>query len=112
MNEKPIIGLTEEVTVKGITEKKVIARIDTGATRSSIDHKLAEELNLGPAKKKVKVKSATGTETRDVIHAIITIKNHTIKASFTLADRKHMKYHLLIGRNILKHGFLIDTTQS
>ena len=31
-----------------------------------------------------------------------------IKAQFTLADRSHMRYPVLIGQNILKQGFLIN----
>ncbi len=108
---KTLIGLTEEVRIIGERSKRVVARIDTGATRSSIDVGLAHELGLGPEVRTVKIKSATGSSVRGVVKAKIIIAGRKIKASFTLADRKHMKYRVLVGQNILKRGFLIDTTR-
>ena len=31
-----------------------------------------------------------------------------MKSEFTIADRTHMKYKILVGQNILKEGFLVD----
>ena len=40
---------------------------------------------------------------------MIKMNGLVIEAEFTLADRAHMNYPLLIGQNILKKGnFLID----
>lgn len=108
---KTIIGLTEHVRIIASRSKRIIARIDTGATRSSIDMGLAKELGIGPLIKTVKVKSATGSSVRGVVKAKIIIAGRKINASFNLADRRHMKYHVLVGQNILKRGFLIDTTR-
>ncbi|MBI4016187.1 MAG: ATP-dependent zinc protease [Candidatus Aenigmarchaeota archaeon] len=108
---KTLIGLTEEVKIIGAHAKRVVARIDTGATRSSIDIGLAKELGIGPLIRTVKVKSATGSSVRDVVKAKIIIAERKINASFNLADRRHMKYRVLVGQNILKRGFLIDTTK-
>ncbi|MBI4148583.1 ATP-dependent zinc protease [Candidatus Woesearchaeota archaeon] len=108
---KTVIGMTEEVSIIGERSKRVAARVDTGATRSSIDVVLAHELGLGPTLKTVKVKSASGSTVRGVIKTKIIIANRKIKASFTLADRRHMKYKVLVGQNILKRGFLIDTAK-
>ena len=55
---KIVIGLAEKVSVhypRG--KKRVIAKIDTGATKSSIDSNLAAELKLGPV-----IKSNTKNE--------------------------------------------------
>ena len=111
MTEKVVLGLTEEVTILGDKgkEKMVIARIDTGATFSSIDLKLAEILGLGPLEKTRIVKSASGVKKRSLVKAKIKFNGFVIEEEFTLADRSHMTYPLLIGQNILKkEGFLID----
>lgn len=86
-----------------------MARIDTGATSSSIDNKLANELGLVPITKSKIVKSAYGVKRRPVVKAKVKMDGFTIEEEFTLADRSHMTYKLLIGQNILKKGdFLID----
>lgn len=111
---RTIIGLIERVVVKGPKgeEKEVVARIDTGATASSIDVKLAADLKLGPVLKSKVVKSASGTALRPVVAATIVIADRKIKTLFTLADRAHMKYRVLIGQNILiENKFLIDPTK-
>lgn len=108
--EKQIISLMERVTVSGNSkEKEVNARIDTGAHTSSIDVKLAAELNLGPIIETKNVKSASGVGLRPIIKARIKIRGKTLESEFTIANRDHMKYSVLVGRNILsKAGFLID----
>lgn len=111
MESKKIIGLTEKVKVIGnndIKEKVVAARIDTGATMSSIDAKLAAQLHLGPIVRTKKVKSSLGEEIRPVVKASLEIAGRKVKGNFSVADRKRMKYVLLIGQNILKMGFLVD----
>jgi hypothetical protein len=110
--DKTIIGLTEEIRINGnMSDEAVIARIDTGATKSSIDLTLAAKLMLGPVIESKLIKSAHGSKLRPVIEADIIIKDKKISAHFTLADRSHMKYPMLIGQNILREGgFLIDPT--
>ena len=109
MGEKVILGLTEQIKLLGSKEIELIARIDTGATASSVDSTLAEELSLGPVIRTKIVKSASGIEKRPIVKAKIILKDIEIEEEFTLADRRHMTYPLLIGQNILKKGnFLID----
>lgn len=109
-----IIGLSETVTVEGTDNKKeVTARIDTGAHTSSIDVRLAADLKLGPITSVKNVKSASGVGLRPIIKAKITINGKTLESDFTIANRDHMKYSVLVGRNILsKLGFLIDPTKN
>ena len=112
LNGKIVIGLTEKVNVYCNPHKKnVTAKIDTGATKSSIDTNLAAELKLGPVIKSKIVKSAHGSKLRPIIEATIELAGRRIKSEFTLADRAHMKYRILIGQNILKDGYLIDPTK-
>ncbi len=102
---KTIIGLVETVDIGG---KKFKARIDTGAGRSSLDKEIAEKLNLGPVIKNVKVRSVHGKSERPVIKAQIKLGDQELTATFSLANRNEMERPVLIGRNILKKGFLID----
>jgi len=109
-NKKTVIGLSEEVIIFGPKnkKKKVMARIDTGATKSSIDIQLAADLALGPILKAALIRSASGTGLRPVVESRIEFADKDITAEFSLADRSHMKFPVLIGQNILKEGFLVD----
>jgi len=107
-----LVGLTEEIILNGKAgSMKVVARIDTGATNSAIDKKLAAELKLGPIKTTKIIRSTHGNSIRPVIEINFTIQDKDISALFTIADRTHMKYKALIGQNVLKRGFLIDPSK-
>lgn len=109
---KKVIGLTEDVTLYGKNQsQKIKGRVDTGATKSSIDLRLAQKLDLGPVIKSKMVKSAHGNKVRPVIECNIRIAGRKLKTEFTLADRKHMKYQVLIGQNLLRKDFLIDPSK-
>ena len=76
---RTIIGLTEKVTITGKNKKKTLtARIDTGATKSSIDARLAASLQLGPVIKTKLVKSAHGNSLRPVIEVEIKLAKKII----------------------------------
>jgi len=110
VNGNIVVGLTEDIIMLpgNGNSKQVTAKIDTGATRSSIDIKLASKLSLGPVIKSKMVRSAHGNKLRPVIEAELLLAGKKLKSEFTLADRTQMKYAILIGVNVLKHGFLID----
>lgn len=111
LSKRTVVGLTEKIVVKsndGTEEKHVIARIDSGATKSSIDLTLASQIKLGPVVDSRLVKSAHGMKLRPVVEVEIVLQGRVIKSKFTMADRAYMKYPILIGQNILKEGFLID----
>ena len=105
MDKKIIIGALEKISINGY---EVIAKMDTGASRSSIDVNLALQLKLGPIVKKSTIVSAHGKSIRPVIKAKIKIGGKTINALFNISTRSHLKYRVLIGRSILKMGFLVD----
>lgn len=108
---KIMVGLIEDVQINGSKKDILQAKIDTGATKSSMDSRLAAKLKLGPVIKTKLVKSAHGNKLRPVIEAEIVLAGKKIKSEFTLADRLHMKYPVLIGQNILKHGFIVDPSR-
>jgi hypothetical protein len=106
---KTVVGLTEKIILVGAkTRKELVARIDTGATKSSIDSALIAELELGPEIKTALVRSAHGQGRRSVVYERIIIAGRKMRMQFTVADRGRMKYKVLIGQNILKRGFIID----
>jgi hypothetical protein len=109
---KTTVGFKETVVIHGKGKsREVSARVDTGAAKSSIDSALAKSLGLGPVVGYQRIRSAEGRSERGMILARVTIAGRTFKVFFTLADRKHMKYSVLIGRNILKRGFVIDSAK-
>jgi hypothetical protein len=109
LEEKHIIGFTEPV--RCISNKKKIevrARIDTGASKSSIDKVLAEELGLGPVLGEKTIRNAHGSATRQFVDVTIELAGRKFTEHFTIADRSTLRFPVLIGRNILRKGFLID----
>ena len=114
VGDKKILKIIEEVVLKdkGLNDRKIFAKIDTGATRSSLDTRLASELKLGPIVKTKLIKSSHGSSLRPVIEAEVMLKGKLIKTQFTLADRKRMKYKILIGVNTLREGnFLVNPSK-
>ena len=109
-DERSVVGLYEKIMIKGNNgnQKRLIARIDTGATKSSIDQNLVAELDLGPVIRKRMTKQATGITWRDVIKVRVELAGRNFYFQFTVADRSEMKYPVLIGQNILKKNFIID----
>ena len=110
---KIVVGLVEKAAIvsKNGQSMDVEAKVDTWASKSSIDIKLASKLGLGPVIKSKMIKSAHGNKLRPIIEAEIILAGRKIKSEFTLADRTHMKYGVLIGVNTLKHGFLVDPSK-
>jgi len=105
MEERPIVGFIEDVFIQ---DKKIPAKIDTGADGSSIDIGLAAELQLGPVVQKSRVFSSHGKTRRAVISVTVIIAGKQITSLFNIADRHKLRYKLLIGKNILQDGFIID----
>lgn len=103
-----VLGLLEKIRIK---EREILAKVDTGASRSSIDVKLAKELGLGPVIKTKDVKNVHGRTARPIVKTSVIINGRKLTASFNLSDRKEMGYKILIGKNILKRGFLIDPSK-
>ena len=105
MENKIVLGLIEKIR---LNEEEVMAKIDSGASRSSIHIKLASKLKLGPVIKSVRIKSSHGIQLRPVVKANVLIAGKKVEGSFTITNRENLKYPVLIGQEILKQGFLID----
>jgi len=93
---------------KNVTE--VRAKIDTGAFRSSIDRKFAEDMGLLKEEKILyyrHYKSALGKNLdRPVIGLTFWLKDRKIVTAVNVADRKKLRTKFLLGRKDLE-GFLI-----
>jgi hypothetical protein len=110
---KAIVGLTAQITFFfGKRQKSVIAKIDTGAGQSSIDTNFATKMKLGPIICSKVIRSSHGTTLRAVVKAHIRFAGRRMRARFNIADRRHMRYKVLLGVNILKRlGVLVDPSR-
>jgi len=110
--ERIIIGPIEFVKVTGHHgEARVKGKIDTGATRTSVDVWLAANIGLGPTVDVAKVKSALLDEVRSrpLARAIVEIAGEQFALPVSVNDRSDMRYPVLVGMDILRLGrFLID----
>lgn len=105
------VGIFEEVKIKGTNgeSRKVIAKLDTGATRSSIDRQIAKELGLLSRKNIIltrRFRSALGRQERPVIGLTFWLKGKKIKTAVGVADRAALNRSFIIGTRDL-HGFLV-----
>ncbi len=103
--EKIVVGFYEDVVISG---KTIRAKIDTGASGSSLDSNLVELLGLGPVVGRKAIINTHGRRVRPVIMAKVNIAGKEVEAKFNIATREHLRYSILIGKNILRQGFLID----
>jgi len=113
--ERIVIGPIEFVKVIGHNgEARVKGKIDTGATRTSVDVWLAANIGLGPTVRVAKVKSALLDEVRSrpLVQAIVEIEGQGFALPVSVDDRSDMRYPVLVGMDILRLGrFLIDPTK-
>ena len=107
------VSALEEITVLGSNKsqrKKVMAKIDTGAWRTSLEYSLAQELNL-LNKDNIfltrKVTSSLGKEDRPIIGVTFFLAGKKIKTYASVAKRDRLRYSVIVGRRDLG-GFLVD----
>lgn len=112
---KKMIGLVEKVRIYGNgSSVETEALVDTGAKMTSIDIKLAGEAKLGPVTRMYKTKAPITKEVdkRPVVKVTIKIRGKKFEVEANLNDRSHMKYPVLIGRNLLYGNFVVDVSKS
>ena len=113
--KRKTIGLVEDIYIRvdsgngAVRDVRVKAKIDTGASMSSISKRLAKRLGLEHHHRTAIVKSALGKERRNLIKVSIRMRGKALKAFFSVADRKNLIHKVLIGQNVLRLGrFLVD----
>jgi hypothetical protein len=122
-SDKTVIGAVEEVLLLpwGV---RMLARIDTGATTTSLDardlkiegktavFRLPDRYPGGPFRLPIvswkQVRSAGGQEKRPVVEMDLCIGTRKIRTRVNLNDRSMVNYALILGRNILKDHFVVD----
>ena len=105
-SETPTIGYIEEVVVVGTKARKsVLAKSDTGATRTSIDARLAAEIGTGPIKDIVEIRSGSvkSGKSRPVVDVVVGIGATQYTVTASVEDRSHVDYPMLLGRDILQN---------
>lgn len=110
--KRKVIGIIQEVLVRGPEgEIQVRAKVDTGATRTTLDTDLAKRLGLGPVLRHVRTRAAAADhpEKRDVVSAVLVIAGETFEVHVAVTDRQDMKYHMIVGMDVLRRSnFLIS----
>ncbi len=108
---KEVLGVVEKVMVMGEKgEEEVRAIIDTGAKLNSLDIRLARRIRVGEPIRTMKVKNPSLKEyvRRPVVKVRIRLKGRVFDTEANLQDRKHMKFPVIIGRNLLVGRFMVD----
>lgn len=132
-----IMGYAEHIAIKGV-DAPISARLDTGATTSSLGVKVIREFerdgedyvlfridaadeSADTAEKTFEakierwvriVKKEGGHIRRPVVKMTVCLGTHLTTQEFNLADREHFTYTALIGRNVLaKNNVLVDSTE-
>ena len=128
-----IIGAIEPFYILPM-KSAFIARVDTGATTSSIDVQNLKRFERDgekwvafdivnntsderyhferPILKKVKIKRIEQEEHRVKVMLDIKIGGQKVKTEFTLAERSDFEYQGLIGRSLLSGRYIVDTSLS
>jgi hypothetical protein len=132
-----VAGWREWVGLPGLGVPWVKAKLDTGARSSALHAFDVEELerdgetwvryavrpwqrsdeDLVTAESRVldrrAVRSSSGhAEERYVVSLDVTIGGRTVAAEVTLSNRDEMGFRMLIGREALRGGFLVDPGRS
>ncbi len=130
---KAIIGRSETITFVGTEAVNVPAKADTGAYRSAVhatdikvrDDGVLEFMLLGnhpvcgamahmvttSEYSKVGVANSFGhREERFEVKLKVKLGSKVFFARFTLADRSKKIYPILLGRKLLNHRFLVDSS--
>ena len=110
---RKMIGINELVEVLDAERNKypTMAKIDTGAYRTTICHTLAKQLEIDRIIGHKKVRAALGMEERPIINLSFVLDKRLVSTEAFMADRSEMKYDLIVGRKDLKR-FLVDPAKN
>lgn len=128
-SERNAIGRLARVSLPEYGLERLVARVDTGATRSSVcvcdvrqesgklyykmlypEHPLYTGKECSSADYKTLSVKNPGKE-KDIRYAVmveLNVEGNHKKVLCSLSDRKHMLYPLLLGRDFLKGSYYVD----
>lgn len=136
--EKFLIGRKDKLDFPDLNLYDIDVKIDTGAHSSSIHcHNIKLVKGLKSNKRKVKfnlldpehpqydhrlytlplyakrrIKSSSGeAEQRYIIKTKVLIFNKEFDIELSLTDRSRMEFPILIGRKLLRNGFIVDVNK-
>jgi hypothetical protein len=132
-----IVGWREWVSLPGAGVPWTKAKLDTGARTSSLHAFDLEEIRRGddavvrfgihpwqetgedavvvevPIHDRRHVRSSSGhAEERIVVLLDVVLRGRTVTAEVTLTNRDEMGFRMLIGRQALRQGFIVDSARS
>ena len=135
LNDKLVLGQTEWLWIEAVN-RVFPARVDTGATTSSLtaqdivtlerDGQKWARFTIVPEEgsdnsyeveapiariANIRQSSTNEIDKRPVVRLTIRIGNMTDTAEFTLTDRSHMTYPILLGREFLKDIAVVDVAK-
>ena len=123
---KTVIGAVEEVVLFpwGV---KLPTRIDTGASMTSLDvrdltirnkvaqfrlpEKYGNTLISLPVIRHCNVRSSSFRERRPVVEIELCVGSRRMRVQANLNNRSQLEYPLILGRNVLSQGFIVDSAQ-
>lgn len=114
LSGRMILGIEEPLTIIDNQGQPhhIVAKVDTGAYRTTIDEALVKQYGLHTVVLEHKaVRGALGQQTRPVVQVTMKLRDRTLKTEAFSVDRSHMNYPAIIGRRDLK-GFLVDPTKN
>ena len=126
IEDSKILGSIAKVSFPSVGEESFLAKVDTGADSSSIhcdDCYVKDEVlycKILSANKTLKfrnfskkfVKSSNGEgDERYKVTLKVIVDGREVVGKFTLNNRESMNYPILIGKNILKKGFVVDVNK-
>lgn len=136
-NSNTLIGWREWVSLPGTSIEWIKAKIDTGARSSSLHaFDIVEFTRDGdewvrfqvrpwqesrediteiecPVHDRRDVRSSSGHAQRRVVVLLpLRLAGHDVTAEVTLTNRDEMGFRMLIGRQTLRQGFLVDPSRS
>ena len=135
-HQKFIIGATTEVDIPLFGIKGLLARVDTGAASCALHAQNIQIVHEGHYKKLSftlfdsenerytgelievtdfstrNVKNSFGNrKERPFITTEIIIDGDPFEVEIGLIDRSNLTYDMLLGRNLLRQGFIVDVTK-
>ncbi len=100
--DRSVVGYTTEVRIAGRHgARTVVAKADTGATRTSLDLSLAGTVGAGPILDTAHVKGTRDSE-RPIVPVDVRVGEYTHNVHANVRDRSHLDHDVLLGRDVLE----------
>lgn len=101
-----VVAFSRKVTENGEAKELLFVRFETqdDAGRARQLERMVSRID--------QVRSASGTSTRYFFREVVWVDDQSYEIEINLADRSALSKKMLIGKNLLNQGYLIDTNQA